>query len=277
MIQMDLEQRQSARFDRPFQVTNHEDETFSVGFEGADVNLTGLGFYIEDPDLFLPQQLLSLRVKNEQTDEVYCLEGVEVIHLRPGDNGKYLCGCHISQVTSGQLLAHHRLVMTDAQTALVSMETSKLSEFNFMEDGSALSTDQSDFQEASMALNLAVTQSERNQKEVARFIQAVDTIFNSGLAADMKLQDLKDEFDDFKSYLQRMNESTLAFATLAKLLAHTPEESNDKLAWKTLISDFENRFLSQEQQIAYDFMHQGLDADEALKVAYQYLNQRDDE
>ncbi len=277
MIQMDLEQRQSARFDRPFQVTNHEDETFSVAFEGADVNLTGLGFYIEDPDLFLPQQLLSLRVKNEQTDEVYCLEGVEVIHLRPGDNGKYLCGCHISQVTSGQLLAHHRLVMTDAQTALVSMETSKLSEFNFMEDGSALSTDQSDFQEASMALNLAVTQSERNQKEVARFIQAVDSIFNSGLASDMKLQDLKDEFEDFKSYLQRMNESSLAFATLAKLLAHTPEESNDKLAWKTLISDFENRFLSQEQQIAYDFMHQGLDADEALKVAYQYLNQRDDE
>ncbi len=265
MIQMDLEQRQSARFVRPFQVTNHEDETFSVAFEGADVNLTGLGFYIDDPDLFLPQQLISLRVKNEQTEEVYCLEGVEVIHLRPDENGKYLCGCHIAQVTSGQLLAHHRLVMTDAQTALVSMETSQLSEFNFMEDGSALSTDQSDFQEASMALNLAVTQSDRNQKEVARFINAVDSIFNSGLSAEMKVQDLKDEFDDFRAYLHQMNESTLAFATLAKLLAHTPEESNDKLAWKTLISDFENRFLSEEQQIAYDFMHQGLDADEALK------------
>jgi hypothetical protein len=258
-------------------VTNHEDETFSVAFEGADVNLTGLGFYIDDPDLFLPQQLISLRVKNEQTEEVYCLEGVEVIHLRPDENGKYLCGCHIAQVTSGQLLAHHRLVMTDAQTALVSMETSQLSEFNFMEDGSALSTDQSDFQEASMALNLAVTQSDRNQKEVARFINAVDSIFNSGLSAEMKVQDLKDEFDDFRAYLHQMNESTLAFATLAKLLAHTPEESNDKLAWKTLISDFENRFLSEEQQIAYDFMHQGLDADEALKVAYQYLNQRDGE
>lgn len=277
MIQMDLEQRQSARFVRPFQVTNHEDETFSVAFEGADVNLTGLGFYIDDPDLFLPQQLISLRVKNEQTEEVYCLEGVEVIHLRPDENGKYLCGCHIAQVTSGQLLAHHRLVMTDAQTALVSMETSQLSEFNFMEDGSALSTDQSDFQEASMALNLAVTQSDRNQKEVTRFINAVDSIFNSGLSAEMKVQDLKDEFDDFRAYLHQMNESTLAFATLAKLLAHTPEESNDKLAWKTLISDFENRFLSEEQQIAYDFMHQGLDADEALKVAYQYLNQRDGE
>lgn len=190
---------------------------------------------------------------------------------------KKICGCHIAQVTSGQLLAHHRLVMTDAQTALVSMETSQLSEFNFMEDGSALSTDQSDFQEASMALNLAVTQSDRNQKEVARFINAVDSIFNSGLSAEMKVQDLKDEFDDFRAYLHQMNESTLAFATLAKLLAHTPEESNDKLAWKTLISDFENRFLSEEQQIAYDFMHQGLDADEALKVAYQYLNQRDGE
>lgn len=271
MIQMDLEQRQSSRFVRPFQVTNHEDETFSAAFEGADVNLTGLGFFIDDPDLFLPQQRLSLRIKNEQTDEVYCLEGVEVIHLRPDDSGKYLCGCHISHVTSNQLLAHHRLVMTDAETALVSMETSKLSEFNFMEDGSELSTDESDFQEASMALNLAVSQSESNQQEVARFVQSVESIFASTQSSDMKLQDLKEEFEDFKQYLGQMNESTIAFATLAKLLAHTPAEPQDKLAWKTLIADFETRFLSEEQQVAYDFMHQGLDADEALEIAQEYL------
>lgn len=277
MIQMDLEQRQSARFDRPFQVTNHEDETFSVAFEGADVNLTGLGFFVEDPDLFLPQQHLSLRVRNEQTDETYCLEGVEVVHLRTDDDGRILCGCHISQVTSGQLLAHHRLVMTDAETALVSMESSELSEFNFIEDGSELSTDEADFQEASMALNLAVTQSEHNQKEVERFVDSVESIFHNHLPAAAKLMDVKEEFDDFKVYLRQMNESTIAFATLAKLLAHTPEKEEDKLAWKTLISDFETRFLSEEQQVAYDFMHQGLDAKEALEVANEYLKNESDD
>lgn len=271
MIQMDLEQRQSARFDRPFRVTNHEDESFSVAFDGADVNLTGLGFYTADPDLFLPQQILSLRVQNEQTDEVYCLEGVEVVHLKPDENGLYLCGCHISQVTSGQLLAHHRLVMTDAETAVVSMQTSQLSEFNFIEDGSELSNDEADFQEASMALNLAVIQSEINQKEVLRFIQSVNTIFQTQQNADEKLIDVKDEFEDFKEYLKCMNESTVAFATLAKLLAHTPQAPKDKLAWKTLISDFENRFLTEAQQVAYDFMHQGLDANEAIEIANEYL------
>jgi len=271
MIQMDLEQRQSVRFDRPFLVTNHEDEAFSAAFVGADVNLTGLGFYIEDPDLFLPNQQLSLRVRNEQTDEMYCLEGVEVVHLRPGESGQYLCGCHIAQVTSGQLLAHHRLVMTDANTALVSMQASKLSEFNFLEDGSALSKDEADFQEASMALNLAVTQSEENQKEVMRFLNTVENLFNCHLDNETKLQELKEEFSDFRVYLQQMNDSTVAFATLAKLLAHTPEDSADKLAWRTLIADFETRFLTETQQVAYDFMHQGLDATEAIEIANEYL------
>ncbi|PLA73923.1 PilZ domain-containing protein [Hydrogenovibrio sp. SC-1] len=271
MIQMDLEQRQSMRFERPFYVTNHEDETFSAAFEGADVNLTGLGFLVDDPDLFLPHQQLSLRVRNEQSDEVYCLEGVEVIHLRPDESGQYLCGCHIAQVTSGQLLAHHRLVMTDADTALVSMEASKLSEFNFLEDGSALSKDEADFQEASMALNLAVTQSENNQKEVMRFLNAVDSLFDCPLDAETKLQELKEEFSDFRLYLQQMNDSTVAFATLAKLLAHTPDNTEDKLAWRTLIADFEARFLTEKQQVAYDFMHQGLDAVEALEIANEYL------
>jgi len=68
-----------------------------------------------------------------------------------------------------------------------------------------------------------------------------------------------------------MNDSTVAFATLAKLLAHTPEDSADKLAWRTLIADFETRFLTETQQVAYDFMHQGLDATEAIEIANEYL------
>lgn len=273
MIQMDLEQRQSHRFFRPFLVTDHEDVNFEAPFEGYDVNLTGLGFVVDSNDLFLPSQEVSLRVKNTETDEIYCLEGVEVIHLQESDmdDGKFICGCHISKVTSNQLLAHHRLVMTDAQTAVVSMQTSKLSEFNFVEDGSELSKDEADFQEASLALNLAVSQSERNQQEIERFILDVDSIMRTDAAADMKLADLQKEFDAFKGHLGKMNESTIAFATLAKLLAHTPNKEQHRLAWKTLISDFETRFLTEEQQIAYDFMHQGLSAEEAIKLADEYL------
>lgn len=274
MIQLDLEQRQSSRFSRPFSVTDHEDSEFSVAFRGFDVNLTGLSFWVDEPDMFLPSQILSLRAKNEQTDEVYCLEGVEVIHLREEEKG-YLCGCHISQITSGQLLAHHRLVMTDEQTALVSMQDSKLAEFNFVEDGSELSTDEADFQEASMALNLAVAQSETNQKEVLDFIERAETMFQAQLPAAARLMELKEDFDDFKLHLQTMNETTVAFATLAKLLAHTPEAAQDKQAWKTLISDFETRFLSEKQQIAYDFMHQGMSAEEAIHLSNEYLKNID--
>ena len=271
MIQMDLEQRQSSRFARPFLVTDHEDTGFEAPFSGFDINLTGVGFVVNSDDLFLPDQQISLRVKNVQTDEVYCLEGVEVVHVVPKENG-FICGCHISRVTSGQLLAHHRLVMTDAETALVSMETSKLSEFNFVEEGSALSTDEADFQEASLALNLAVAQAEHSQKEFERFLTNVESIFRLEQGSSEKLTDLKYEFEDFRQHYLQTCEGSLAFTTLAKLLAHTPNKTEEKLAWKTLISDFESRFLSESQQVAYDFMHQGLDAEEAMEVATDYVD-----
>ncbi len=271
MIQMDLEQRQSSRFARPFLVTDHEDTGFEAPFSGFDINLTGVGFVVNSDDLFLPDQQISLRVKNVQTDEVYCLEGVEVVHIVPKEDG-FICGCHISRVTSGQLLAHHRLVMTDAETALVSMETSKLSEFNFVEEGSALSTDEADFQEASLALNLAVAQAEHSQKEFERFLTNVESIFRLEQGSSEKLTDLKYEFEDFRQHYLQTCEGSLAFTTLAKLLAHTPNKTEEKLAWKTLISDFESRFLSESQQVAYDFMHQGLDAEEAMEVATDYVD-----
>lgn len=270
MIQLDLEQRQSSRFSRPFCVTDHEDTQFALAFDGFDVNLTGLSFWVDEPDMFLPSQVLSLRTRNEENDEVYCLDGVEVIHLREV-SGRFLCGCHISQVTSGQLLAHHRLVMTDQHSALVSMQDSRLSEFNFVEQGSKLSMDEADFQEASMALNLAVAQSGVNLTEVNRFFDRADKIFSLSLPATAKLIDLKEEFEDFKFQVQSLNETTLAFATLAKLLVHTPEAEQDRQDWKTLIADFENRFLSEKQQIAYDFMHQGMSAEEAIRLAEEYL------
>lgn len=270
MFQLDLEQRQSTRFTRPFKVTNREDDAFVLAFQGFDINLTGIGFWVDEADLFYPGQLLSLQVHNIQLDECYYLEGVEVVHILVKPEGT-LCGCHITRVTSPQLLAHHRLVMTDQETALISMQDSQLSEFNFVESGSPLSLDEGDFQEASMALNLAVAQSEANQKEVQRFLTSAQTIFEGPFKDSEKLSDLADEFQDFKLYLLKMNETTIAFAILAKLLAHTPNNPKDKQAWKTLISDFEDRFLSEKQQIAYDFMHQGLTAQEAIELAEEYL------
>ncbi len=273
MIQMDLEQRQSSRFSRPFMVTDYEDEGFSAPFEGFDVNLTGLSFWLDDADLFLPGQQVSLRVKNTETDEVYCLESVEVVHQREADD-RLLCGCHIAQVTSAQLLAHHRTVMTDAKSALVSMRDSEVAEFDFIEDGSDLSTDEGDFQEASMALNLAVSQLQSSRQWGATLLQDLEDSIHLAQAAkhgNSDIDTLNDVFQQFSSYYNHMSDTTLALGMLAKLLAHTPGDSNDRQAWKTLIADFENRFLTEQQQVAYDFMHQGLSADEALKIAAEYL------
>lgn len=272
MIQMELEQRHSSRFSRPFVVTDHEDTEFQHPFSGFDINLTGVGFIVNSNDFFLPDQEISLRVKNTLTNEQYCLEGVEVVHIQTKDD-LYICGCHISKVTSGQLLAHHRLVMTDAKTALISMETSKLSEFNFIEEGSELSKDKADFQEASLALNLAVAHFEKSQTEFLSFLSSVENMFKSELSANDKLNNIKYELDDFKQHYLKTHEGSLAFTTLAKLLAHTPNSEQDRLAWKTLIADFEARFLSEAQQVAYDFMHQGMDAKEVMDIANTYLKQ----
>ncbi len=273
MIQMDLEQRQSSRFSRPFLVTDHEDKTFSEPFEGFDVNLTGLSFWLDDADLFLPGQQVSLRVKNTETDEVYCLESVVVIHQREAGE-RLLCGCHIAQVTSAQLLSHHRIVMTDAKSALVSMRDSRISEFDFIEDGSELSTDEGDFQEASMALNLAVSQLQSSHQWGLTLLQDLKDSITHAKQGQIDIETLDDAFQQFSSYYNDMSDTTLSLGMLAKLLAHTPGEPGDRQAWKMLIADFENRFLTEQQQVAYDFMHQGLSTDEAMKMAAEYLKEQ---
>ncbi len=271
MIQMDLEQRQSARFLRPFWVTGNEDEEFCAPFEGFDVNLTGLSFWVDEADLFLPEQQLSLRIKNIETGETYCLESVEVVHLR-AEEGRFLCGCHIVQVTSAQLLSHHRTVMTDEKTALVSMASSKLSEFDFVEDSSSLSTDQADFQEASMALNLAISQLKSSRSWGRVLIKEMQDMVRLSEVEKLDAAQLQQVLNQFSEYYEHMSDTTIALGMLAKLLAHTPNTPQDKQSWKTLISDFERRFLTEQQQIAYDFMHQGMSADDALKMAEEYVN-----
>ncbi|MEA3404622.1 MAG: PilZ domain-containing protein [Pseudomonadota bacterium] len=269
MIQLDLEQRQSSRFSRPFLVTDHEDEAFELPFQGHDVNLTGLSFWVEGADLFIPNQQVSLRIKNLKNDEIYCLEGVEVVHQRE-EGGKILCGCHIAQVTSSQLLAHHRIVMSDRKSAEASLQNSQISEFNFIEEGSPLSNDQGDYQEASMALNLAVSELQSGrQLGKSLLIEMKNSL--SQLEEGQLKNELAGLFEEFGSAYSAMTETTLALGMLAKLLAHTPNASSDKQAWKTMVADFESRFLTEEQQIAYDFMHQGLSAEEAIQQAEKFL------
>jgi len=269
MIQLDLEQRQSARFSRTFLVTDHEDEGFDLPFQGYDVNLTGLSFWIADADLFIPNQQVSLRIKNLDNDETYCLEGVEVVHQRQ-ESGKILCGCHIAQVTSSQLLSHHRMVMSDRVSAQTSLQNSEISEFNFIEEGSPLSADQADYQEASMALNLAVSELQSGRQLGQSLLLEMKHSLSQIKDSQLK-QELAGLFEEFGSAYSAMTETTLALGMLAKLLAHTPNSSADKQAWKTMIADFEGRFLTEEQQIAYDFMHQGLSAEEAIIQAEKFL------
>lgn len=281
---MDFEQRQSSRFSRPFMVTNHEDELFLEAFKGFDVNLTGLSFWLDDADLFLPGQQVSLRIKNSDTQEVYCLESVEIIHQRSA-NDRILCGCHIAQVTSAQLLAHHRTVMTDAQSAWASMQTSEMSEFDFIESDSRASTDEGDFQQAVMALNLAVSQQRSSRNDGLKRLQALEQSIQKIVSAQDLLNaqantlgsshliSLNSAFQTFFNHYLQASDTTLSLTILAKLLAYTPRELGERQAWKTLITDFETRFLTEGQQIAYDFMHQGLSADEALKMADDYLKQ----
>ncbi|QCU89837.1 PilZ domain-containing protein [Thiomicrorhabdus sediminis] len=272
MIQMDLEQRQSARFSRPFEVTNNEDIAFSDPFEGNDVNLTGLSFWVDDADFFLPGQIVSLRIKNSDSEEIYCLEGVEVVHQRQVDN-RVLCGCHITQVTSDQLLAHHRIVMTDQNTALISMQATDLSEFDFLEDGSQMSSDEADYQEASMALNLAVSQLKSSRHWGSELLKDIEDTLHCAQNSMVDASEIERLLQQFSHYYQHMSDTTIALGMLAKLLAHTPNNPDDKQAWQRLIADFESRFLTEQQQIAYDFMHQGMSAEEALQLAERYLNE----
>lgn len=63
----------------------------------------------------------------------------------------------------------------------------------------------------------------------------------------------------------------MALSLLAKMLVHTPEKEADRLAWQTLIRDFETRFLDERLLLAYDLMHQGLEAGEALARASEEI------
>lgn len=268
---MQMDQRQSSRFDRRFIVTDYQDEHFEFAFEGLDVNLTGLSFWVSDSELFMPGQSLALRVRAEDTQEFYALDSVEVVHLREQD-GLVLCGCHITQVSSDQLLAHHRLVMLTEAAAEVSMADSDLREFDFNNQTSVMSTQVGDYQQAAFALNLAV-------EELTSGVQQDEQAW---LGFEHSLQDLLSQLEQdeqqrvlsliqgFKRFHQQQesrNEQVLALSLLAKMLVHTPETQADRLAWQTLIRDFETRFLDERLLLAYDLMHQGLEAAEALARA----------
>lgn len=269
------EQRQSARFARRFLVTDYQDTDFRWAFDGVDVNLTGLSFKLDEPELFMPGQAMALRVRSEDTNELYELDSVEVVHIQQL-NGEIICGCHITQVTSDQLLAHHRLVMLNEAAADASMSASELREFNFNEQGSSRSHQPGDYQQASFALNLAV-------EELTGGVQSDELGWNgliegledllSQLPQDKQVHVLSliEQFKRFHQTQESRNEQVLALSLLAKMLVHTPQDESERLNWQTLIRDFETRFLDERLLLAYDLMHQGLEAGEALARASEEI------
>ncbi|WP_044409533.1 PilZ domain-containing protein [Thiomicrospira microaerophila] len=273
---MQAEQRQSARFQRQFFVTDYQDEQFEFAFEGADVNLTGLSFWLPDAELLRPGQPLALRVRADEVGETYALDSVEVVHIRPLEKG-VMCGCHITQVSSDQLLAHHRLVMLNEQEAQQAMSASQLHEFDFNNQTSPLSTQLADYQQASFALNLAVEELTAGVQQDEHHWQKLE----QGLGHLMqKLSDdqqqsvlqLLEMVSGFQRQQEGRNQQVLALSLLAKMMVHSPQEAQARLDWQTLVRDFETNFLDERVLLAYDLMHQGLEAGEALERAKEQMD-----
>lgn len=277
------EQRQSARFVRHFAVTDHEDEQFSEPFEGLDVNLTGLSFWVDDPDWFLPGQQISLRIKNLDNNEVYCLDGVEVIHLQNRDM-RVLCGCHITHVSSAQLLAHHRTVVVDEQSANLIHPNSAVDEFDFDEEGTPSTENLADLQALIMVSLLQFEQLKKDVRQSKRLFKEIQTHIESfGLSDVLNLQThsaetpsqsleaLMETLRHLEFEHDQMFTQQIAWNLFAKLLAFSPEDKAQRQVWQTMIADFEALYLSEKQQIAFDFMHQGVSARKALAMARDYV------
>lgn len=262
------EQRQSVRFGRQFIVTDHEDERFVEPFVGFDVNLTGLSFWVDNADWFLPGQMLSLRVKNLDNEEEYCLDGVELIHIQT-HNQKILCGCHITQVTSSQLLAHHRMVVTDERSAQQINITTELEDFDFDEEGADSSENLSDFQELVMASLLQFEQLKKDSHHSKRRISELQTFI--ACRDDLKPETLLNELNKMEFEQDKIFRQHLAWSLFAKLLAFTPSDKVDRQNWQTMISDFEALYLTEQQQVAFDFIHQGISARKSLAMARDYV------
>jgi len=271
------DQRHSKRVNRHFLVTDHEDDAFADAFVGQDVNLTGLSFWLDDADWFLPGQQISLRIKNLDNNEVYCLDAVEVVHLQQREH-KTLCGCHITQVSSDQLLAHHRTVVASSSLSDFADLPETLSDegcyqdFDFDEEGAAVSGSITDLQSLVM-INLL--QSRQWLKESQNVRQQIQTFLQDSQAPEFEQANTvaaTQIVQQFDCLIQQQ----ATWGLFAKLIAYTPESKADRQAWQTMIADFETVHLNECQRLAFDFMHQGMSATKALGLAKDYVqNQLD--
>lgn len=265
-----MEQRQSVRFDRKFLVTDHEDEGFAEPFLGHDVNLTGLSFWVDNPDWFFPGQQVSLRIKNLENNEQYCLDGVEVIHLQTINN-RLLCGCHITQVSSSQLLAHHRTVVVDEYSAQQMQDTSDIDDFDFDEEGTQCSDNLTDFQELVMVTLLQYEQFKKSYALQKHKMQELQTALDSKRGSKIEPEWFSEQLHTLESTQEQLFKEQRSWSLFAKLLAFTPQEKTDRQAWQTMIADYEALHLSEKQQVAFDFMHQGMVARKSLAMARDYM------
>lgn len=260
------EQRQSIRFSREFMVTDHEDIDFQQAFTGHDVNLTGLSFWVDNCDWLLPGQPLSLRIKNQENGEEYCLDGVEVIHLQNKDKD-VLCGCHITHVSSDQLLAHNRIVVSDQQSAQLANPISALEDYDFDEEGGEISADISDFQEVVMAQLLQFEQLKKDYRRIKNEWAELGIRLECLEAANLEKFSALETLGQLETSIEQAFHQQMAWALYAKLIAFSPSEKFDRQSWQTMTADFEDVHLSELQQAAFDFIHQGVNARKALAMA----------
>ncbi|MBF6058266.1 MULTISPECIES: PilZ domain-containing protein [Thiomicrorhabdus] len=259
------ELRQSKRLRRGFWVSE-DDMSFDIPFLGHDVNLTGLSFWLESAEHFLPGQRINLWLRNAVSDETYNLEAVEVISVRQvGD--LYLCGCHIAQVGSEQLLAHSRLLSSQNQKAKeVSIDS--FNEFNLVSPLNQLTQDLSEIEDAAMALDLAMVQWSEQHRIGDFLLKDLKSVIS------LVEPDLVESIEHFCDFYASSQNQSLALLTLAKLLIHSPDSPNEKLEWQGFLADFEARYVNKTLQIAYDYMHQGMSAEEALLQSKQDLEDK---
>ena len=233
--------RHSERLEIDFVISDLSGEDFEHCFQGVNLSLTGLAFKTDDVDMFLPEQHLHLWVKNLVSGEVYELSDVVIAHVQSDPEGCCLCGCHIRNMSSDQLISHSRHLGHGGTSginpsALAIPES--LEDFHFDLNLHHLTQQSSDIQEVAMLMEVAINSL---RFEEAQGCQSRDDL--------------------------------LALLNLAKLIMHRSVDGDEASSeWQRLISNFENHYLSPRLQSLYDYLHQGIAIDEAVSMWRDYQN-----
>jgi hypothetical protein len=234
---MQNSRRSSPRIEGVFVVSDEADPEFDDGFIGENISQVGIGFSVEHQDMFVVGQKLHLWVLNPKFNETYSLDHVEVVHIQSLDNDRFLIGCAIHSLSSEQVLSHNRLLNTvgiDRQSDLTGALFSGLS---------------FDFNPSLETLSDAALQEHSVSLDVALYLLNLD--LNDQIRQDVK--------------------AVLQLAKLKLQLCSLRE--NEQNGWQRVLTDFENKYISESLQKVFNFMYQGESVVDAFELAsYSYNN-----